>query len=128
MLFKPLSGRTLIPLLAGFALNIISSPVNGLIPLRALRAGFFTTLIFNRPGRLKYPAPRGFNSLAIIFSRASNTDETSLRERSVSPEMKFKISDFVGGFLTDELFVAAMHKSSNSIMNSNKVRQYDQTL
>lgn len=111
MLFKPLSGSTLMPLLAGFALNIISSPVNGLMPLRAFRAGFLTTLIFSNPGRLKYPAPRGFSSLEIKPSKDSRTAATSLRERSVSAAILFKISDFVGGFLT-ELFEAAMHSSS----------------
>ncbi len=118
MLFRPLSGSTLIPLLAGFALNIISSPVNGLVPLRAFLAGFLTTLILSNPGRLKYPAPRGLSSLEIKPSRDSSTDATSFRERSVSAAMLFRISDFVGGFLTDVLFVAAMHNSSKSIMNN----------
>ena len=35
------SGRILTCVLAGLALNIISSPVNGLVPLRAFLAGFF---------------------------------------------------------------------------------------
>ena len=48
--FRPFNGSTLTTLRAGFALNIISSPVNGLVPLRALVAGLRMTLIFIRPG------------------------------------------------------------------------------
>src|SRR5690606_13773715 len=40
--FSFFSGRTLTMVRAGLALKVISSPVNGLIPLRALVAGFFT--------------------------------------------------------------------------------------
>src|SRR5580698_9314545 len=42
-------------LLAGFALNIIFSPLNGLTPSRAFVAGFFTTFIFKRPGSVNKP-------------------------------------------------------------------------
>ena len=41
-----LSARTLTALEAGLALNIMSSPVKGFRPLRALVAGFFFTVIF----------------------------------------------------------------------------------
>ena len=51
--FNALSGMIFTTLRAGFALNTVSSPVNGLIPLRALVAGFLFTLILNRPGMLK---------------------------------------------------------------------------
>ena len=39
MSFRPLSGRILTTLRAGLAANTVSSPVNGLIPLRSLVAG-----------------------------------------------------------------------------------------
>ena len=60
MSFRFFRGRTLTTLLAGFALNMVSSPVNGLMPLRAFVAGFLRTLILNRPGTLNIPGPRGF--------------------------------------------------------------------
>ena len=43
--------------LAGLALNTTSSLVNGLMPLRALVAGFFTVVIFSRPGNTNSPTP-----------------------------------------------------------------------
>lgn len=115
MSFKPLSGSTLTALRAGFALNTVSSPVNGLMPLRALVAGFLTTLILHKPTILNKPEPLGFNSLAIIPSSAVNTEATCLRVRSVSPAIEFKISDLVGGFLTAAaaFFLTAIKCSSN---------------
>ena len=53
--FRFFSGESFTFLLAGFALNIIFSPVNGLMPSRAFVAGFFTTFIFNRPGNVNRP-------------------------------------------------------------------------
>ena len=50
MALRLFSGMARTFLLAGFALNIIFSPVNGLTPSRALVAGFFTTFSFSRPG------------------------------------------------------------------------------
>ena len=44
------SGRIFTTFRAGLALNMASSPVKGLIPLRALVAGFRTTTSFIRPG------------------------------------------------------------------------------
>ena len=40
---------------AGFALNMVASPVNGLMPLRALVAGFLITRHFNKPGNVNSP-------------------------------------------------------------------------
>jgi hypothetical protein len=48
--FRFFSGRIFTTFLAGLALKVVSSPVKGLIPLRALVAGFRTTVIFVRPG------------------------------------------------------------------------------
>lgn len=42
--------RTLTTLRAGLALNVVSWPVKGLMPLRALVAGLRTTVTFIRPG------------------------------------------------------------------------------
>src|SRR5689334_19665660 len=50
-----LTGRARTILRAGLALNIISSPVKGLVPLRALVAGFLTTTNFAKPGTRKIP-------------------------------------------------------------------------
>jgi hypothetical protein len=49
--FSALMGRARTPLLAGFAANFCFSFVNGLIPSRAGRAGFFTTTNFAKPGK-----------------------------------------------------------------------------
>ena len=54
MSLRPFRAVTFTVLLAGLALNIISSPVNGLMPLRALTAGFFLTVIFSMPGNVTF--------------------------------------------------------------------------
>src|SRR5665811_2027890 len=50
-----LTGRARTIFRAGLALNIISSPVKGLVPLRALVAGFLMTTNFAKPGTRKTP-------------------------------------------------------------------------
>src|SRR4051812_12797904 len=55
--FKDLSARILITLRAGLALNICSSLVKGLIPLRAFTAGFWMATILSSPGSTKTPGP-----------------------------------------------------------------------
>ena len=50
MFFRFLSGRARIFFEAGFALKVILSPVKGLMPSRALVAGFLTTLNLATPG------------------------------------------------------------------------------
>jgi len=45
-------------LLAGFALNIIFSPLKGVDAFASLVAGFFTTFIFSSPGIVNTPWPR----------------------------------------------------------------------
>jgi hypothetical protein len=50
-----LTGRALMSFRAGLALNIVGSFVNGLMPLRALVAGFLTTTNFAKPGSTKAP-------------------------------------------------------------------------
>ena len=59
--FAALTGRARTIFRAGFALNIISSPVKGLVPLRALVAGFLMTTNFANPGTRN--TPFFFNSL-----------------------------------------------------------------
>src|ERR1700742_4895565 len=81
-LFK---GSTRTFLLAGLALNVIFSPVNGLMPSRALVAGFFTTFNFMRPGSVNRPLPRRL--FLITPPNESNTDATCLRDRAVSFEI-----------------------------------------
>jgi hypothetical protein len=44
------TGRALITFLAGLALNIVGSFVNGLMPFRAFVAGFLTTTNLANPG------------------------------------------------------------------------------
>src|SRR5277367_2116959 len=81
-------------LLAGFALNIIFSPLKGLMPSRALVAGFFTTFIFRRPGKVNRPWLRRL--FFIVAESESNTAPTCFLESSVSFEMVARISDLVG--------------------------------
>src|SRR5438067_7644535 len=57
MSLRALRGRTLMTRRAGLALNICSCLVNGLMPMRALVAGFWMTVIFMRPGTTKVPGP-----------------------------------------------------------------------
>ena len=58
MSFNFFNGLILTTLRAGLALKIVSSPVKGLIPFRALVAGFRLTSIFMSPGRMNWPAAR----------------------------------------------------------------------
>src|SRR5262249_816861 len=53
--FAALTGLARTILRAGLALNIISSPLNGLVPFRALVAGFLITTNFAKPGTRKTP-------------------------------------------------------------------------
>src|SRR6266436_9021103 len=50
------TGRALTIFRAGFALNIVGSFVNGLMPFRALVAGFLMTTNLANPGTKKAPA------------------------------------------------------------------------
>src|ERR1700728_3951074 len=92
--FRFFSGRARTFLLAGFALKVIFSPVNGLMPSRALVAGRFTTLSLSRPGRVNSPLPRRL-FLMMPFSD-SKTSLTCFLESSESLEIWARISDLVG--------------------------------
>src|SRR5580704_14624697 len=82
MSFSDLSGRMRTTLRAGFALNIISCPVNGLMPLRGLVAGLCCTVIFIRPGTANTPGPFLPTFLLISSDKPSSTFATSFRESS----------------------------------------------
>src|SRR5690606_27980715 len=92
--FRFLSGMTRTFLLAGLALNIIFSPVNGLIPSRAFVAGFFTTFILSSPGRVNRPLLRRLFLITVLSE--SKTPPTCLRESPVSFAICVRISDLVG--------------------------------
>src|ERR1700704_3263041 len=53
--FAAFTGRALTIFRAGLALNIIGSPLNGLVPARALVAGFLITTNLANPGTRKTP-------------------------------------------------------------------------
>lgn len=59
--FNPGAAVTRADLRAGFALKVMASPVNGLVPLRALVAGFLMTTNLAKPGTTN--APFFFSSL-----------------------------------------------------------------
>ena len=75
-----LTGRARTALLAGLAANICFSFVNGLMPSRAGRAGFFTTTNFAKPCRTKMPVL--LELLVPDVTRVSTTCFTCLRETS----------------------------------------------
>src|SRR5439155_10917992 len=76
-----LTGRARTIFRAGLALNIISSPVNGLVPLRALVAGFLMTTNLAKPGTRNRPF--FLSSLWPTSVRVSMTLLTSRLESSV---------------------------------------------
>src|SRR5688500_10045226 len=105
MSFSALSGRTLMTLRAGLALNICSCLVKGLIPLRALVAGFWITLIFIRPGTANTPGPFLPTADWISPDSASNTDFTCLRDSSVFSAIRVTISLLDAGFAAEAAIV-----------------------
>src|SRR5690606_18890556 len=84
MALSPRRARARTLRLAGFALIVISSPVNGLRPLRALLAGLFTVFSLSRPLKLNSPTPRLPRSAAMMAVSVSNTSFTLLAFRSVA--------------------------------------------
>src|SRR5690606_3782270 len=89
MSFNPFSAATFTVFDAGFALNIIFSPVNGLMPSRAFVAGFFTTRILSSPGSVNSPgALRPARLFLICLVNESNTAATSFFVRPVSSAME----------------------------------------
>ena len=111
MSFSAFSAVTLTTLRAGLALNIISSPVKGLTPLRALVAGLRFTRIFMRPGTVNWPGPRRPMSFLMIPARASNTVATSFFVRPVSSAMAPVTSDLVLALAVLDLVMVAICES-----------------
>ena len=72
------SGRTFSLVVAGLALNTVSSFVKGLIPLRAFLAGTAMAVTFSRPGSTKVPAPFLLTDASTVPSRAAMTALTAL--------------------------------------------------
>src|ERR1700677_831313 len=93
------TGRARTALLAGLAANVCSCLVNGLMPLRAGRAVFFTTTNFAKPCSTNVPV--FFSSLWPTSTSVSMTVFTCLRETpspTFSP-MAFRTSLFERGFV-----------------------------
>src|SRR6266700_574854 len=80
--FAALTGLARTILRAGLAVNIIAWPVNGLVPLRALVAGFLTTTNLAKPGTRN--TPFFFSSLWPTSVIVSITLFTSRLESSVA--------------------------------------------
>ena len=90
----------MITLRAGFALKTVSSPVNGLMPLRAFVAGLRVTLHFIKPGTVNSPGPPFFKCLCITSDKISNTVPISFLDNSVHSEIYVNNSDFFKGSFT----------------------------
>jgi len=93
------SGRILTTLRAGLALKVVSSFVNGLMPLRSLVAGLCCTTILQRPGMAKVFDPLLLTARLICSFSASNTLLTSRFVRPVVSATLAKISVLDGGLV-----------------------------
>src|SRR2546421_5275653 len=123
MSLRALSARTLTTLRAGLALNMTSSLVNGLIPLRALVAGFWMTMIFMRPGTARTPAPFLPTALPISCERESKTDFTCLRESWVELAMLLMTSLFEAGFAEFAIVLPLLSQNGGSFRDARSLRQ-----
>ncbi len=83
---------------AGLALKIISSLVNGLMPLRALVAGLRWTETFIMPGTLNAPQEPFLRSTWIMSPMTSKTWAASFLEMPTWSAMMVRTSDLVRGF------------------------------
>ena len=88
---------------AGFALKVVGSPVKGLIPLRALVAGFLTTVILYIPGWAK--AQPAFTCACIIICRDSKTSAIFFLGNSVLSTKHCNNSVLVKDFFTLDSFL-----------------------
>ena len=73
---------------AGFALNITSSLVKGLIPMRAFVAGFRCTVIRMSPGSLNVPGPALDRSALMMAPITWKTPATSRRGAPTEEELR----------------------------------------
>ena len=94
-------------MLAGFAANTVSSPVNGLMPLRAFLAGFFTVTILNSPGKTNSPHERFLIWPSMRSLNSSKTACTSFLGSSVFSLMRAIICVLVKRSLMAVIFLAA---------------------
>src|SRR5262249_25504746 len=94
-----LSGRAFTTFRAGFALIMIGSLVNGLMPGFALVAGLRTTLSLSRPGIWKWPGPFLPSSRLIRSLSAENTLEICFFDRPVFSAIVVKTSALVADLL-----------------------------
>src|SRR5580698_7535929 len=102
-------GRARTDLLAGLAAKVCGCLVNGLMPWRALVAGFFTTRNLAKPGSVKTPV--FFSSLWATSERASMMAFTCLRDTSPVASTTALMSALLlidPGFLPSSVFFAAM--------------------
>jgi hypothetical protein len=83
---------------------MISSPVKGLIPLRAARAGFFTTVIFIKPGITNVPAQPGLTCFSMTSVKQSRTATTSFLPIHVASVIVLIIALFDTGSLKEGNF------------------------
>ena len=88
-------GRTLTFTVAGLALKVVGSPVNGLMPLRAFFAGTATAVILRMPGSTKVRGPFLLIEARIVSSSAAITARTSLAAAPVVPARCWISADFV---------------------------------
>ena len=92
---------------------IVSSPVKGLMPLRALRAGFFTVVIFIIPGMVNSPIERFLMLRSIRVCISSMTEEICfllrpvLSARLVTIWLLVILVLMAGAFFTGAAFLAA---------------------
>jgi hypothetical protein len=93
-----LTGTTRTTFLAGLALIVIGSPVNGFLPGFALVAGFRTTLSFSRPGMTNWPGPFLPSSLPISSPSAAKTPAICFLPRPVFSARAARISCLLAGF------------------------------
>src|SRR5262245_28673018 len=90
----------------GFAAIVISFPVRGSRPLRALVAFFSTRFILRTTGRLKTPGPFLPNSALMSLPNSSKKVVTCFFDSWVASASFWNVADFVAGFGLAALFSA----------------------
>src|SRR5579871_2687779 len=106
-------GRARTDLLAGLAAKVVGCLVKGLMPWRALVAGFFTTRNLAKPGIVK--TPLFLSSLYATSERASRMLLTCLRDTSPVASTTALMSALLlidPGFFPLSFFAAMVFSSS----------------
>ena len=83
---------------------MLSCPVNGEVIFRDFVAGFFTVLIFKRPGNVNCPAARFLRWRSITTASSSKTAPTSFFVRPVFSDNEAKSCVLVNGSRTAVVF------------------------